>query len=157
PAVHRLRRARLRGALGHHPGLRTPVGVGHVRLSRLRHRRDPAARVSGVGDVQAGEILRHVLTSVGILLILGFFVVILLLTRPIGLFMARVFQGERTFLHPIVRPLETFVYRVVGVREDEEQRWTQYAASVLGFSLFAFLFTYAFMRLQGVLPLNPQR
>src|SRR5262249_14623469 len=71
--------------------------------------------------------------------------------------MARVFQGERTFLHPIVRPLETLVYRIVGVREDEEQRWTQYAASVLGFSLFAFLFTYAFMRLQGVLPLNPQR
>jgi K+-transporting ATPase ATPase A chain len=97
------------------------------------------------------------MTSIGILQILAFFGLILLFTKPIGLFMARVFQGERTFLHPIVRPLETLVYRLCGVREDQEQRWTQYAASVLSFSFFAFLFTYAIMRLQGVLPLNPQR
>ncbi|HJZ76698.1 MAG TPA: potassium-transporting ATPase subunit KdpA [Vicinamibacterales bacterium] len=97
------------------------------------------------------------MTSVGVLQILAFFAVVLVLTKPVGLFMARVFQGERTFLHPIVRPLETIVYRMCGVREDEEQRWTQYAASVLSFSFFAFLFTYAIVRLQGVLPLNPQR
>src|SRR5262249_21258036 len=97
------------------------------------------------------------MTSVGVLQILAFFAVVLVLTKPVGLFMARVFQGERTFLHPIVRPLETIVYRMCGVREDEEQRWTQYAASVLSFSFFAFLFTYAIVRLQAVLPLNPQR
>src|SRR5262245_23581011 len=96
------------------------------------------------------------MTSVGILQILAFFGLILLVTKPIGLFMARVFEGKRTFLHPVVRPLETTIYRLCGVRENEEQRWTQYAASVLSFSFFAFVFTYAIVRLQGVLPLNPQ-
>jgi len=97
------------------------------------------------------------MTSVGVGQILLFFGLILLLTKPIGLFMSRLFQGERTFLHPVVRPLEVLVYRACGVREDDEQRWTQYAASVLAFSFFAFLFSYALMRLQGLLPLNPQR
>jgi K+-transporting ATPase ATPase A chain len=96
------------------------------------------------------------MTTVGILQILAFFGLILALTKPVGLFMARVFEGERTFLHPIIRPLEVLVYRRCGVREDEEQKWTQYTLSVLGFSFFAFLFTYGLMRLQGLLPLNPQ-
>jgi potassium-transporting ATPase potassium-binding subunit len=96
------------------------------------------------------------MTGAGILQILVFFGLIWLLTKPIGLFMARVFQGERTFLHPVLRPIELLVYRVCGVREDHEQRWTQYTASVLGFSVFAFLFPYVLMRLQGILPLNPQ-
>jgi len=96
------------------------------------------------------------MTSIGIVQILFFFGLILLLTKPIGLFMSRVFQGERTFLHPVLRPIEVLVYRVCGVREGQEQRWTQYTASVLGFSLFAFLFPYALMRLQGLLPFNPQ-
>jgi potassium-transporting ATPase potassium-binding subunit len=96
------------------------------------------------------------MTSIGILQILVFFGVIWLLTKPVGLFMSRVFSGERTFLHPIVRPLEVLVYRLCGVREDQEQRWTAYAASILAFSFFAFLFTYALIRLQGLLPLNPQ-
>src|SRR5947207_8347134 len=97
------------------------------------------------------------MTSIGIFQILVFFGLILLVTKPVGLFMSRLFQGERTFLHPIVRPLEVLVYRLCGIREDQEQRWTQYAASLLGFSFFAFLFPYALMRLQGLLPLNPQR
>jgi potassium-transporting ATPase potassium-binding subunit len=96
------------------------------------------------------------MTAAGILQILVFFGLIWLLTKPIGLFMARVFQGERTFLHPVFRPIEVLVYRLCGVREDHEQRWTQYTASVLGFSVFAFLFPYVLMRLQGILPLNPQ-
>jgi K+-transporting ATPase ATPase A chain len=70
--------------------------------------------------------------------------------------MSRLFQGERTFLHPVLRPIEALVYRLCGVRDGEEQRWTQYAASLLSFSLFAFLFVYALQRLQGHLPLNPQ-
>ena len=70
--------------------------------------------------------------------------------------MSRLFQGERTFLHPVLRPLEVLIYKLCGVREDEEQRWTQYTASLLAFSLFAFLFAYALQRLQGLLPLNPQ-
>jgi K+-transporting ATPase ATPase A chain len=96
------------------------------------------------------------MTTVGIVQILVFFGIILLLTKPVGLFMSRVFAGERTFLHPVFRPLEAWTYRICGVREDQEQRWTQYAASVLAFSLFAFLFPYALMRLQGLLPFNPQ-
>jgi K+-transporting ATPase ATPase A chain len=96
------------------------------------------------------------MTSIGILQILVFFGLILLVTKPLGLFMSRLFQGERTFLHPVIRPLEVLVYKLCGVREDEEQRWTQYAASLLSFSIFSFLFVYAFERLQGHLPLNPQ-
>jgi potassium-transporting ATPase potassium-binding subunit len=96
------------------------------------------------------------MTTNGVLQILVFFGLILLITKPVGLFMSRLFQGERTFLHPILRPVELLVYRLSGIREDEEQRWTHYAGSVLAFSLFAFLITYAFVRLQGLLPLNPQ-
>src|SRR5215475_12171730 len=96
------------------------------------------------------------MTSIGILQILLFFGLILAVTKPIGLFMSRVFNGERTFLHPLVRPFEVLTYRLCGIREDHEQRWTQYTASVLAFSFVSFLFVYVFQRLQGWLPLNPQ-
>src|SRR6202171_2677166 len=109
-----------------------------------------------MGHVPAREVLRLAMTSIGIVQILVFFGLILLATKPIGLYMSRLFQGERTFLHPVIRPLEVLVYRLCGVREGEEQRWTEYAASLFSFSLFSFLFVYAFQRLQGHLPLNPQ-
>src|SRR6516164_1882293 len=96
------------------------------------------------------------MTPIGFLQILAFFGFILLLTKPVGLYMARVVEGRRTFLHPVMRPVEVLIYRICGVKEDQEQRWTEYAGSVLAFSFFAFLFVYAFLRLQGVLPLNPQ-
>ena len=96
------------------------------------------------------------MTSIGILQILAFSGLILLVTKPVGLFMSRLFQGERTFLHPVLRPLEVLIYKLCGVRETEEQRWTQYAASLLSFSLVSFVFVYVFQRLQGHLPLNPQ-
>jgi potassium-transporting ATPase potassium-binding subunit len=96
------------------------------------------------------------MTTIGVLQILAFFAIILALTKPVGLFMSRLFAGERTFLHPLLRPLEVGVYKVCGVRENEEHKWTHYTASVLAFSLFAFLIPYALMRLQGLLPLNPQ-
>src|ERR1700730_4006236 len=96
------------------------------------------------------------MTSIGILQILVFFGVILLVTKPVGLFLSRLFQGERTLLHPALRPLEVLVYKLCGVREDQEQRWTQYVASLLSFSIVSFVFVYVFQRLQGLLPLNPQ-
>ncbi len=65
-------------------------------------------------------------------------------------------QGERTFLHPVLRPLERLIYRLGGVREDVEQHWTQYAGALLAFSVAKFVFTYLIQRLQGWLPLNPQ-
>lgn len=95
------------------------------------------------------------MTVNGILQILLYFGLILALTKPLGAFMARLFAGERTFLHPVLRPLERLCYAIVGVREDTEQRWTQYAASLLSFSFFSFLFVYLLQRLQGMLPLNP--
>ncbi len=70
--------------------------------------------------------------------------------------MAAVFEGRRTFLHSVLRPVERAVYRLAGIREEGEQRWTEYAASLLAFSLVGFLFLYALQRLQGFLPLNPQ-
>src|SRR5262245_13163949 len=96
------------------------------------------------------------MTTLGMLQILVFFGIVLLLTKPVGLFLSRLFQGQRTLLHPVIRPLEVLVYKVCGVREEEEQPWTRYTASLLAFSVFAFLFPYALMRLQGLLPLNPQ-
>jgi K+-transporting ATPase ATPase A chain len=96
------------------------------------------------------------MTLIGILQILVYFGLILLVTKPVGLFMSRLFQGDRTVLHPVLRPVETLIYKLCGVREDQEQRWTEYALSLLSFSLFSFLFVYAFQRLQGHLPLNPQ-
>lgn len=96
------------------------------------------------------------MTSNGVLQILVFFGVIVLVTRPLGLFMSRLFQGQRTLLHPLCRPVEALVYKICSVHEDDEQRWTQYAASLLSFSVVGFLFAYALMRLQGWLPLNPQ-
>jgi K+-transporting ATPase ATPase A chain len=95
------------------------------------------------------------MTPIGIFQIVCYFLILLALTKPIGAFMARVFQGQRTFLHPVLRWLETLIYKVTGVREDEEQHWTRYAGSLIAFSLISFLFTYAIQRLQGFLPLNP--
>jgi len=96
------------------------------------------------------------LTPNGLLQIAVFFLIILAITKPLGSFMARLFEGKRTFLHPVLRPLETITYKIAGVKETAEQRWTQYAASLLAFSIFSFLFVYLLQRFQGVLPLNPQ-
>ncbi len=96
------------------------------------------------------------MTSNGILQILVYFFIILALTQPMGSFMARLFEGKRTFLHPVLRPLEVLTYKLVGIRETTEQRWTQYTSSLLCFSIFSFLFVYVLQRFQGVLPFNPQ-
>src|SRR5258706_2932614 len=96
------------------------------------------------------------MTSIGVVQIALFFVLILICAKPLGGFMARVFEGERTFLHPVLRWLEVLTYKVIGIREEVEQRWTQYTAALLSFSIFGFLLTYALQRAQGFLPFNPQ-
>ena len=96
------------------------------------------------------------MTSAGILQILLFFALILVCVKPLGAFMTNVFEGRRTFLHPVLRWLEVLTYRVTGVREDVEQRWTQYTASLLAFSIFGFLLVYLLQRAQAYLPFNPQ-
>ena len=92
----------------------------------------------------------------GILQIALFTAVILLLAKPVGAFMAKVFEGQRTFLHPILRPVETAIYRVCGIDETSEQHWTRYAGALLIFSLVTLLITYILQRIQQWLPLNPQ-
>jgi K+-transporting ATPase ATPase A chain len=82
--------------------------------------------------------------------------VLLLCVKPLGLYMARVFNGERTFLDPVMRPVERFIYAVNGVDPRQEQHWTTYTAAMLLFSLASFVLLYALQRLQHVLPLNPQ-
>src|SRR5690349_17970104 len=83
-------------------------------------------------------------------------VVIIALTRPFGGYMTRVFTGERTFLSPVLRPLERAIYWCCGVDEKEEQHWLTYAIAMLLFSVAGFLSLYALQRLQGMLPFNPQ-
>src|SRR5665213_3114967 len=96
------------------------------------------------------------MTSIGVLQIAIFLGLILACAKPLGGYMARVFEGQRTFMHPVLRWLEVLTYKAAGVKEGVEQRWTHYAASLLSFSIFAFLFTFGLQRLQGILPFNPQ-
>jgi K+-transporting ATPase ATPase A chain len=96
------------------------------------------------------------MTTSGSLQLALYFGLLLLITRPLGAYMARVFEGERTFLHRPLGWLERSTYRLLGVDPSEEMKWTRYATALLVFSLVSLLFTYATLRLQGVLPLNPQ-
>ena len=84
-----------------------------------------------------------------------YFAVLTALVVPLGRYMARVFQGERTFMSPILRPFEIGLYRIAGVDETREQHWITYTVAMLLFNAAGFLCVYALMRLQGLLPLNP--
>jgi len=96
------------------------------------------------------------MTINGWLQILVFLGLILAVTKPLGVFMARVFARERTFLDPVLRPIERVLYRVTGVDETHEMRWTEYATAMLLFSAVSMLVLYLMQRIQGVLPFNPQ-
>ncbi len=96
------------------------------------------------------------MTTLGWLQIVVFFLILLALTKPLGSFMARLFEGERTFLHPVLRPFERLIYKISGVDESHEQHWTHYAGSLLAFSLAGIVLTYILQRIQGILPFNPQ-
>jgi len=85
-----------------------------------------------------------------------FLVLILLVTKPLGLFMAHVFNRERTFLDPLLAPVEKLIYRLTRVDAASEMRWTEYAVAMLLFSLVSMLLLYVLQRVQGVLPFNPQ-
>src|SRR6202795_4075291 len=89
---------------------------------------------------------------------IGFFLlVIFLITKPLGVFLARVFSGEKTFLDPVLRPLEKLIYRLTGIDEKHEMRWTEYAIAMLLFSGVSMALLYLIERLQKFLPLNPQK
>jgi K+-transporting ATPase ATPase A chain len=95
------------------------------------------------------------MTAIGWAQIALYSLLLLALTRPLGLYMARVVEGERTLLTPVLGPLERLLYRLFGVDPNEEMRWTTYAFAVLAFSLVAMLLSYLVLRLQGMLPFNP--
>jgi K+-transporting ATPase ATPase A chain len=86
-----------------------------------------------------------------------FFIVLLLLIRPVGAFMAKVYQGERTFLSPVFHPVENLLYRICGVNKDEEMDWKRYAWAMVLFNLVLFAALFALLMLQHLLPLNPQK
>src|SRR5690606_24235279 len=84
------------------------------------------------------------------------FLAVLLAIKPLGLHMARVFSGDRTFLSPVIGPLERGLYRVSGINMEKEQSWLGYTLAMLAFSLAGFLVLYAMLRLQAYLPFNSQ-
>ena len=96
------------------------------------------------------------MTFNGWLQILIFFGLILAVTRPMGKYLTRVYQGERTLLDPVMRPVERLLYRICGVNEKHEMRWTEYAGAMLVFSLSTMLLLYLLQRVQQYLPFNPQ-
>ncbi len=96
------------------------------------------------------------MTAIGWLQAVVFFLIVLALTKPIGLYMVRVFEGGRTWFSPVLRPIETVIYRLGGVREDEEMTWYAYALSMLAFSVIGLAYLYILLRTQKWLPLNPQ-
>jgi potassium-transporting ATPase potassium-binding subunit len=87
--------------------------------------------------------------------VLLFLIVVLLITKPLGLYMTRVFAGERTWFSPVCVPIERFFYRLSGIDPEEEQKWTSYLISVLIFSIVGMLLLYLLERTQQWLPLNP--
>ncbi len=91
---------------------------------------------------------------IGILQIVVFVVVVALLARPMGSYMARVFKREKTLLDPILRPIEKLIYRICGVDPDREMRWTTYTSTMLIFSMVCTIVLYAILRLQSIHPWN---
>ena len=85
-----------------------------------------------------------------------FSLILLASVRPVGIYLARVLDGERTWLDPVLRPIERLIYKLSGVDADKEMNWREYACAVLGFSAVSLLVTYGIERLQGLLPWNPQ-
>src|SRR3989454_8219652 len=97
------------------------------------------------------------MTANGWLQIAIFLALVLAVTKPLGIFMACVFSREHTFLDLVLRPVERLLYRLTGVDEDHEMRWTEYAFAMLLFSVVSMVVLYVQQRVQGFLPLNPQK
>ncbi len=97
------------------------------------------------------------MTANGWFQILFFLLLIFLVTKPMGVFITRVFNREKTLLDPVLRPIERLLYRCTGVDENHEMGWTEYATSMLLFSAVSMIVLYLIERLQGYLPFNPQK
>src|SRR5271157_419381 len=97
------------------------------------------------------------MTTAGWAQIIIYLVILIALVKPLGSFMARVYQGEKTFLDPVVGPLERLIYRLMRIKPEQEMDWKVYTFAMLIFSAIGLIFLYALQRLQGILPLNPQQ
>jgi len=82
--------------------------------------------------------------------------ILLATVKPVGIYLARVLEGQRTWLSPLLRPVERLIYKLSGVNAESEMNWREYAFALLGFSAVSLLVTYGIERLQAVLPFNPQ-
>src|SRR5689334_10275824 len=96
------------------------------------------------------------MTLNGILQIVAYLAVLLLIVKPLGLYMARVYQGQPIIIDRVLRPVERLIYRLCGTREDDEMDWKTYALALILFSGAGVLFLYLLQRVQGSLPLNPR-
>lgn len=96
------------------------------------------------------------MTLNGTLQILIYFALVVAVAKPLGTYMTTVFEGGRTFLSPVFGWLERVIYRVIGIDPEEDMKWTKYATAMVVFSAAGLLLSYALLRLQGTLPLNPQ-
>src|SRR5215510_1488127 len=95
------------------------------------------------------------MTFIGWIQIILFCAIVVALVKPLGWYLTRVFSGERTFLSPVLRPVEAAIYAVGGVDERREQHWVSYTVAMLLFHVGGFLILYALMRFQAALPFNP--
>ncbi|MGC1086961.1 MAG: potassium-transporting ATPase subunit KdpA, partial [Candidatus Acidiferrum sp.] len=114
-----------------------------------------AFRLSGLRTAQTGEFLT--MTASGWFQIGLFVLVVFLITKPVGVFLVRVFEREKTFLDFVLRPVERLIYRICGVDESKEMRWTEYGTAMLVFSAASLILLYLMERLQLWLPWNPQK
>jgi K+-transporting ATPase ATPase A chain len=97
------------------------------------------------------------MTAIGWFQIIAYFILLILLVKPLGGYMARVFEGKRSFMSPVLAPVERFFYRLAGINPETEMDWKVYAFAMLLFSVIGIIFLYLLQRLQGILPLNPQK
>ena len=137
--------------------LRQALGGPHGN-HRCRDHRAVALHLFVRGDDSARKILRNsTCKPSGWIQFALYFVALALITKPMGLYLLQVLDANgRTWLDPVLRPLERVTYRVMGVIRSKEHDWKQYTFAMLLFSLVGCLFTYAILRLQNILPLNPQ-
>jgi potassium-transporting ATPase potassium-binding subunit len=97
------------------------------------------------------------MNTAGWIQIFIYLVILIALVKPLGSFMARVYQGEKTFLDPVIGPLERLIYRIMRIKPEQEMDWKVYAFAMLIFSAIGVIFLYALQRLQGILPFDPQK
>ena len=95
------------------------------------------------------------MTGQAILQVTLYVALLVALAKPLGVFMANVYEGRRTFLSPVLRPIEVLVHRAARIDEQSEVAWKRYAMGMLLFNVVGFVFVYLLQRLQGLLPLNP--